>query len=161
MYHMFPFAYKQPCLMFFGLNMFKPRGSSTFLRYDAWFEIREELFSFMALYFTILNSPSSQGCIQLDCLDGCNTSFILFYSCDYQWENEPRKTTSNIKQKQLEWVAIYKQQNLPDWSLYQANSGYHNAEHHFLKQLSTWSGSKRKFWYSWKDINAYLMQEAK
>jgi hypothetical protein len=32
----------------------------------------------MALYFPILNSTSSKSCIQLNCLDGCNTSFILF-----------------------------------------------------------------------------------
>lgn len=84
MYNMFPSAYKQPCLMFFSLRMFETRSNSTFLWDNTWFEIRQKLFSFMALYFTILNSTSSKSCIQLNCLDGRSTGFILFSSYSHQ-----------------------------------------------------------------------------
>lgn len=76
--NMLSFANKQPRNVLLSLHMFKTRRNSTFLRYNTWFKIREELFSFMALYFTILNSTPTKSCIQFDGLDGCSTSFILF-----------------------------------------------------------------------------------
>lgn len=61
----------------FSLSMLKPRCNSTSLRYDTWFEIAKELLSFMALYFTILNSTPSKSRIQLDSFEGSSTRFIL------------------------------------------------------------------------------------
>lgn len=33
--------------------------------------------------------------------------------------------------------------NLPDWCLYQSSNGCHDAEHHFLRQLSTEKEKKK------------------
>ena len=53
---MFSFADIQTRLMLLRLDMVKPGSNSTFLRYNARFEVGKELLGLLTLYFSVLNS---------------------------------------------------------------------------------------------------------
>ena len=111
---------------FFVRNSMLESGcNTTFLRYNAWFKIRQEFLSFVALNLSILNCPPSKSCIQFYSLDCSRSSFILYI----QKTND--MTSSTWLKRKYDGIIT-----APGLCLSPANNEHHGGDYHFSRQSS-------------------------